>query len=244
VARSRIEGFGNHGIYAEDCEIVLRELFVGGSENDQIRARTGSRVEIVASEIANSPARGIHVSSLTGLIVSRTLVVDNRGGGIDARDGSVELVNNLIVENGSGGSSFGGVRIDAPTLATFAFNTVEANRAEDAAPAYGVECRAASSLVATSSIVYGGDGPDAAVAGSCSWRYSNIRGAEDLDSDGTNVGEPPGFAAAGAGDYRLTESSPCVGAAEPDTGIAIDFAGESRPVGDAPDCGAFEYVDD
>lgn len=61
-----------------------------------------------------------------------------------------------------------------------------------------------------------------------------IRGSAAVQAD-------PSFVNSAAGDFHLTASSPAVDRGSPAAAPALDYDGGSRPVGAAPDLGAFEF---
>jgi hypothetical protein len=68
------------------------------------------------------------------------------------------------------------------------------------------------------------------------WRSGTVNGDHSLESD-------PAFTSPGSPsfDFTLTSSSPARDAGNPSNAPAIDIVGVQRPVGAAPDAGAFEY---
>ena len=57
---------------------------------------------------------------------------------------------------------------------------------------------------------------------------------------GSDVNAPSGFVDAAGADMRLAPGSPAIDAGDPESYPAQDRAGDPRPVGGAPDAGAYE----
>ncbi len=265
ISRSLVEDAGFAGISAENettLEVSGSEITGSGEAGDDdsagIYADGAARVVVTDSTIAGNESLGIHAED-TELYVQRTRIEENQAGGLRIVDSYIEVANNLIVKNGSADSEIGGVfaRIDdlpdgAPSGGLFAFNTVADNSADDESGdlAYGVNC-GAHDVNASSNIVYFESEELQALSDGCDWdwTYSNIdpsNGVPDgiFDGDSNNAGDDPELDI----DFQLTNDSQCIQGGEPgleeadaDVDLAVDFAGESRPEGDAPDCGAYEY---
>jgi hypothetical protein len=188
--------------------------------------------------------------------LERSMIANNTGGGIDISNADFSIVNSFILANGKDTgtaplSTLGGVRIinaDVYEPQFFAFNTVAANRAGTSAAAGGVQCsvNASSTVVATSSIIRKGLGGKPTLAGDCVWNNSNVEDGAGLSAlapmENGNHYDDCGLADDGGGIYRVTTGSPCDNAAQADTGVDVDYEGESRPAtpGMPPDMGADE----
>ena len=68
----------------------------------------------------------------------------------------------------------------------------------------------------------------------CSLTYSNV---EYVAVDAGALSEDPLFVDGG---FHIDPGSPCVDRGYPDAGVIVDFDGEVRPLGAAPDIGADE----
>ena len=219
VSGSRIEGNGGIGVTASNCRVVVER-----------------------SEVVNSGGVGISVSS-GSVVVERSEVRGNRGGGIKVSDSDFEIVNTLVVENGTAGSVcgtgslVGGVLIErnGTTAADrFVNNTVADNMAcTGASP--GVLCGAVTSVDIRNTLVWGNRtlGGDAQVGGTgctvtSSW-VEGLGGATD-----------PKFVGGVPRDYHLEAGSPCIDKGTSAGAPSEDLEGKAR-VG-APDIGCYEWV--
>jgi hypothetical protein len=164
---------------------------------------------------------------------------------VSVTDSGFAIRNAFIVGNGNSlATNFGGVRIDnaaGVTPQVFEHTTVANNAALAAADSAGVDCSTGTPLTATSSLVFLTVGGMATASGNCSWAYSNVEGGVPpaLD-DGNNIDADPSFVDVAEGDFHIQPGSPCIDAADPGSDVDVDFDGDARPVGDAPDIGADE----
>jgi hypothetical protein len=246
LERVELAGFGVHAVEAEGCDLFAGDALFRASREDQLRLSGRSEARIHGSRITGGDALG--VSAQGGrLELHRSRVEGNERGGIDAVDSALDLVNNVIVDNGSvSASALGGVRVrhiqTVDEDGRFAFNTVARNHAsDDDGRAHGVDCDD-SELRATSNIVHAGFGGLEAVSEGCGWTwvFSNIHDGVEIDPDSGNFSQDPLFADPSGGDYRIDADSPCVGRGEPGTGIAEDIELSPRPADNPPACGAYE----
>jgi hypothetical protein len=243
--RVELAAFGEHAVEAEGCDLFAQSSLFRESREDQLRLSGRSEARIHGSRITGGDALGISAQG-GRLELHRSRIEGNEMGGIDAVDSALDLVNNVIVANGSvTASALGGVRVrhiqTVDENGRFAFNTVARNLvSEDNGRAHGVDCDD-SELRASSNIVYASLGPLEAVSEGCgwSWAYSNIQDGVEIDPDDANFSQDPLFGDPARGDYGIDADSPCVGRGEPATGIEEDFERSPRPL-DAPACGAYE----
>lgn len=216
----------------------------GGSNADGIRcAGAGASLRLVDSSVVDNEGFGVEVSQCT-LTIERAVVTGNRGGGISVLDAAFSITGSLIADNGRTLDAFvGGIRIENnnPRMPqVLAFNTVVHNLVQNGAQASGVRCNTATATIASSNIVYHGQGNAPAVSGSCAWAYSDVEGG--VPGDG-NIDEDPLFVSILDGDYHLAEESPCRDAGEADSAPARDLDGDPRPWGNGPEMGADELTD-
>ncbi len=172
------------------------------------------------------------------LTVARSILRDNRRGGISLDSVDFDINNNFIVANGSGGNVSAGVLIDKfpPTAGRLEHNTIVGNVNPTGSPS-GIRCVLVGSLLTfRNNIIYDNLGSDTQVDGdNCEHRYSVI-GPEPASGTG-NVQTAPTFAS--DSDFHLDPASSGVDVAE-DSDITIDFDGDPRPGSGSNDIGADE----
>jgi hypothetical protein len=183
------------------------------------------------------------------LVLTRSVVLANQGGGLQILAAKYDLENDIIVKNGGPNSQFGGLflsQVGTPVGHVFNFNTVAQNQASVGVTP-GVWCNAISvQIPLTSSIVFD-NGAGAQVEGSnCIWTYSDIgvsgtsRARTSAPSLPGNLSSIPQFVDAAHNNFHLQVSSPVRDAADPAATLAVDIDGDSRPQGAGRDMGADE----
>ncbi len=217
-----------------------------GSLGDGVYCRGPSTsLRLYHVTVDNNDGQGIDAADGCALTVERSLIDRNTSGGALISNTSFTLLNNFIIRNGdvgSSGSLFGGVRISngGDFTQVLDYNTIADSRANTNAPGAAVSCEVTKAMQASNNVVYLHTGGTATVSNTnCTWTYSDIQGM----STGTgNFDADPSFADLGMADFHLMPGSPCRDKATP-TSNKIDFDGESRPEGAAPDVGADEVYD-
>jgi hypothetical protein len=213
----------------------------GGALGDGIRCRSAvGRARLVGRQLRleGNSGQGVDAQSCD-VILQRSLILRNAGGGISVSSSEFNLVNNLIVANGTSagaGSTFGGALFFEPLTGVFEFNTVAGNAAQTGASP-GVSCLVSTVPTTRNSIVWG-NGTGEQVSGSCIWTFSVI-GPVGV-TNATNKNEDPLFVEVAADDYHIGQGSPAINSASEDATLKDDFDGESRPAGARRDIGADE----
>jgi hypothetical protein len=198
---------------------------------------------VLESSIDGNQGIGLVLSN-GELVMRRSTIKGNTRGGVHAILAPYEIINNFIVDNGTGGSSgsdIAGMRFDNSSETgdqILAFNTIANNRARDGLTSFGVHCdvSGSASSVVTSNIVHNGQG-QTVVAGSCVWSYSNYEGAPVGTRN--NIDMDPMFKDELSNNYEIKSGSPCQDAAEDLSTVTTDYEGDARPAG-AKDIGADE----
>ena len=227
----------------------LRIANAGGTSGDGIACRNigpGSPMLTLRSvEVRNNSGRGVNATSCT-VTVEASTIANNPGGGLSISAGSATILNNMVVANGSGTSTFGGILISQITSGPlqFDFNTVTANVGASGTVT-GVTCNLVTiPLVFSNNIVYGNQvaGAGSQVGGNnCSFMYSDI-GPQPVAGTG-NINMDPLFVDAMSANYHLRADSPARDAADPGAGPGVDIDGDMRPQRGRSDMGADEVVE-
>ncbi|MFH0901865.1 MAG: right-handed parallel beta-helix repeat-containing protein [Pseudomonadota bacterium] len=225
------------------ADVLLDGLSVSGASPSSagVACVESARCHLVRMRVTYN-ALGVYADNARQLVVERSVVASNNGGGILTEASTFEIVNSLIYKNGSGGSAIGGVELglgystsEAPGV--FKYNTVFANRAESRAPG-GIVCRTAVTL--SSSILWNNDGLEA-TRGTCAIENSIVE-EPTLDGLNGNRSVDPQFEDASSitPDLHIKETSPCRDTGVADLAPVEDFFGQARDDGH-PDIGADEH---
>ena len=241
ITDNRAEKYGG-GIYGLDVSACIVDCVISGNHADtydgggiSIHAWHGASIE--SCTISNNSAHydggglSLYVPSASSALVTNCTFAGNysgyNGGGIHSwGDGLVVLENSLIAENEAenfgGGISVGDYSYSGfmeVMNCTLAGNTAWKYGGGGLYGYYGTLTVANSILWDNSAM----DGPEIKLnRSSAVVRYSDIQGGQgpvhlyesDLDWQEGNIDADPFFV--GAGDYRLSEGSPCIDAGDPD----------------------------
>lgn len=182
--------------------------------------------------ITGATAAAVEIKDASnGAIVRDCVIVGNPGHGVRVQDSAgVVVFNNLIADNGRTGVILGGQSFGAPD-AVVVSNTIARNAAgrtsERGLTVGTTQSSSAGAFVRNNIIVDNGPGEgqqvrviedprnelgfdgDFNLVRPPTYAPSGARGPNDID-------DPPEFVDAGAGDYRLSPSSPALGAGDPE----------------------------
>jgi hypothetical protein len=239
---------GNILVIDGNSEVQIYDLAITGASDmgAGISLPSGSSQKLTLEHVSISGNNGrggaITVSGGT-IIIHRSMISDNRGGGISVSMAEFDIENNFIVGNGYDQATTGGISFDKINngIRIVAFNTISANQST-ATP--GISCSNNVVLIApfSNNIVYnnGMIGARQVDLDHCASTYSDISGP---GITATNISVSPSFA--NAGDFHLKAGSPLIDAADPSPlntpGVDVDIDGDIRPQGKSRDIGADEY---
>jgi hypothetical protein len=209
-----------------------------------IGVMAGGSLTLRKSEIGPSTGscEGVRCNPDATCVIDRNYIHHNAEGAIFTNSGPYSIVNNIIVENGTGGgggSLAGGVRVAEPAVppAILVNNTIAFNMGRTNVP-NGVKCWA--NVDVRNNIVWMNDNQD--IGPNCDPWYNIVSDAGWHNVQG-NLNLDPLFINQPAGNYRIETISPAVDAGDPSgipPGPAADFDGETRFFGSGVDCGADE----
>ena len=219
----------NGGIYCNDSGPTLENLKIAGNT-------------------AKYSGGGIFCDNNARPIIKNTVISGNsagsRGGAVHCRAASPVLENVLIAENKA--PSGAGIFCDR---SSFVLNhvTLSGNSGEQGNGIFlsdRCSLNLKNTIIRNNSIFL----DNTALFSSISVSYSNIQGGKEavaglVDWLAGNSDADPLFADEKKGDYHLSVSSPCIGAATSEGSPAADIEGNPRPSpsGSFPDMGAYEH---
>ena len=245
VTRSFLEGVVLVRSSTEIVDCTILENLGGGIGNYAGSSRiTGCRV-------LSNDGSGLFTNGETGPLVDRCTFMGNRsesfGGGIEARDGPVELRNCLIVGNSA--NEYGAAMVAWMGGAIRAIHCAIADNFGYERAEGGLSCINGGTIELVNSIVWGNQPLSLCGTSSSSiletedplfvkrarYNYFNFK---EITIQGI-AARVPDFVAS-PGDYALAADSPALNAGEPVTGIDVDILGVPRACGGGPDLGAYE----
>lgn len=231
--------------------VEIYRLAIAGTNaiaNTGLSLADSAKVTLSGVIISGNMQTGI---STTGgsLVLTRSIVSENRGGGVLVGEGGgFNITNNFIIRNGTTGgtNNVGGVKLDATEVGTnrFEFNTVADNHVRSAGGTVGgFYCDIDGFSVANNLFVRN------AVGGDVNAANANLFVPGRCDYEPTIVGSDVAvlkFKSPNTSpyDYHLTDGSSAIGQAADASSQAnevnIDFDGEKRDAS-GRDLGADEY---
>jgi len=234
--------------------------FSGGSSNitiinnnltsnwDQgIWMQNSNYVSVVNNRITSNDAHGICGGGNGNVEICGNVFLDNHAAGIGIEGSSVDIVNNIIANNGDRGGPGVDLNISLTTGTGNITNNVIANNSED-----GILVQHSSTTIVNNIVTGNGKGII------CVWGSTPTISYNDVWGNGANYDEcepgigdisaDPLFVYPAGADYHLQGCSPCIDAGT-DTGAPTeDIEGNPRPIdgdgipGAVTDMGAYEYV--
>ena len=222
----------------------LRITGAAGANESAIQLEPGGgtpSLSLIRVTVDQNEGRG--VSSTGGaLTISRSTFSGNQRGGISVSgaEGTFDITNNFIVQNGTDTSPMGGVNITvvASGSSHFEFNTIADNRAATGATrSGGVLCditgfTALNNIVTRNRLGTDATAPTAQTLGLCIFLTSKIQN----DVAGLNFESPDMMPYS----YKLSEGSSAIDQATTPSTVVVDHDGDPRPQGAQKDIGADE----
>jgi hypothetical protein len=246
---------GAHGptgdgiLCGSNAKLTIDGTTIQTSEQSAINALPGCNLTVTHANInTNSQKGGPFVASIlaggASVTLSRTLFLQNKGGGINVTSGTFVIVGNAFSNSGDPASSIGGVLINttADPMNRIEFNTIESNRTMTG-KVPGVDCTSGTGAIARNNIIWGNNNTATVpppptvlqIGGTCKHAYSDI-GMMDLggpndNGSNTNLGVDPMFTMP-ALDLHLKAGSMMIMRADPNAKLdgvaAIDIDGTPR----------------
>lgn len=227
------------GIACNQAELTLRNATVDHHNGTGVSAIDCPLI-IDRSRITDNGGLGVSADSQSGgnLVIERSLIADNYGGGIGSGISPILIRNNLILRNSNLSEYHGAIRLrsDGPN-AYITYNTIVGNMVNDAYIGI-IQCDGA---VLSSNIIWGNVWPgnvDQTIM-DCEGVRNNVSDSALDDIPGNYMGDPM-FVSVDENDYRLLPGSPAVDQGEAGLANLLDYDGNPRPQGAAPDVGALE----
>ena len=191
---------------------------------------------IIKDNTASYYAGGYAGSNFGNVVLTNNIITGNTasnyGGGVYvySYQGKADIINNTLTGNsvnvdwGFGGGIY--LRLENNSAQSNIYNNIIWNNTA----AYGEDIFAENWNGGTVNVFNNDFDPDK-VAGS------------SFTNEGNNIGIDPVFKDAANGDYHLTAGSPCLDSGDNSAPLlpAVDFEGDNRVLGVAPDIGADEY---
>lgn len=221
-----------HGVTVKNTSTALTLNF-----NDA-RATHSCAVKIVDSTFEdNNTAIAVANSGTATVLAERNVFRNNIERVLSGAQVKARLQNNLFIANGADYSGL--VDIGGNNELFFLYNTVASNFT---ATESVFQCGTVTGAIA-GNIIWNLQ-KEAGVIGSCSGVTVVNNIIEPTNWETTfpegNFTDMPKFANEIDGDYRLSSDSPALDKGDPAFAPSYDFDGKARPLGNAPDLGAFE----
>ena len=220
---------GNVDVYGRHIQIA-RNIIRRGRDQGVYTAEESAHVHIVRNRIHHNgrgiehQSHGIYLQGDDHLVANNLIYDHPEGFGIQVYDeGSrARVLNNTVIRSGHSGIVVGGSGgVDHVTIRNniFAFNAKWGIQHDSDCP---------SATVADHNVLHGN-------------RWGPLqRGCSGLSTARGNRTGAPRFVNLANRDLHLRPGSAAIGAGDPASAPATDFAGRHRPLGRRPDAGAYE----
>ncbi|MFP4039276.1 MAG: right-handed parallel beta-helix repeat-containing protein [Desulfosudaceae bacterium] len=251
-------GYWSYGLNLDYCtNVTVADMEVINAEQFGIYINGGNNNTITNCILHNNASSGIFLSECDATTIVNGNVLYDNPTGIDlsatGSAASAVVINNLI-RQGLDASMDTGIFVDVTGSTTMAEPRIHHNTI-DGAFSYGIRLNRGDIAPISPDMQYNiitNCGTGIADTGTddstpTALDYNNLFGNTTAYS-GTNItagpnslNQDPLYYDAGNNDYHLTESSPCVDAADTST-TSQDLDGNARPQGTAPDIGCYEFL--
>ena len=262
IAGNTIYSTGNHGIYARggaativsnilyniggdgirtdstNTDVVIRDNTLTTVQGDGIEAQ-GQRITLMGNHVTGVVDNALKADNVGTWVAIAANVAQDSGTGLVVRNAPVfTLTNNLLAGNATGALEIGAMGGSQSGRGFIAHNTMveggtgvimwtpfSVTLVNNIVMSYSVGISVSASALPTASL-----GID----------HTLLWGNAADPLTGTNaLAQDPRFIDSVAGDYHLRADSPAVNAGV-DAGVTVDWEGDARPQGSAPDAGADE----
>jgi parallel beta-helix repeat protein len=263
VADGTYKGVGNKNLDFKGKAITVRSL--NGPQNCTIDCENDGRgFHFHSAETKNAILSGFTITkgNAGGILCSQSsptimsciiknnsnLGLTGSGGGIHCASTASETdsptIANCVIINNTVWSSGGGIYCSGKTSPKIINCTIAGNSCyinDEQSGGGGIFWRSIPEPIITNSIISGNSPNEikAPFGSGTTVTYSNIKGGWKGEG---NIGVNAAFLDKSAGNYRLADYSPCIGAGTLTGAPAKDIAGNARPspAGSYPDMGAYE----
>lgn len=206
AADVRLETDGTDALLVNQGSITLLDhVKLGYPSEDRGIVCSGGSLWADDSSVVNRLDLGIDGMSGCDLVLRRSSVINNTGGGIQLSGGSLRLVNSFVVANGGGFSEIGGIGTSQGATLDLLYSSVISNQATDQLK-LSMGCSNDTSGVVRNSILLGTTGGGASFeCGGLEYEYNAL---DNGKIGGTNTYiesglDPAWFVKPQTGDFHL-----------------------------------------
>ena len=209
-------------------------------------------LNVFYDNLATGDGGGVYYGGGGAFHLERNEIYTNtaaRGGGVYLAGGEARVWNNLLYDNTA--ETYGGGLCNAGGMPQVWNNTFYGNRVRSVSGGGGL-ANTGGTLVVSNTIVAENSGGGIAIESGALplLAYNDVWGNTPAGSDyictsctyPTDISADPKLADPQNDDLHLTQGSPCIDAGDPNSvQPALDYEGNSRPIGSRHDIGAYEY---